>query len=99
MNMDLDALQERIDYINAMVVLHQGRVELVSAEGGVVRVKFAGLCNGCMLRPVTLNALVRPAICSLQGVDRVEAVGVRISAEAEETMEALRSDPWSLAYQ
>lgn len=90
--MDLAEVQSRLDYVNAMIALHGGHVELAGVSGGTVRVRFQGLCAGCMLRPTTLNALVRPALCDVPGVERVEGVGFRMSDEAEDRAAVLRDD-------
>lgn len=90
--MDLAEVQNRLDYVNQMIALHGGHVELAGICGGTIRLRFGGLCTGCMLRSTTLNALVRPALSDLPGVDRVEGVGFRQSDEAEERAAVLRDD-------
>lgn len=95
--MDLTELHKRLDYVNSMVALHGGRVALAEASEGVVKVSFHGLCAGCMLRPTTLNALVRPALLGVPGVERVEGVGFRMSDEAEMRTTRLREDRNSIA--
>jgi Fe-S cluster biogenesis protein NfuA len=97
--MDMDQIQNRLDYVNRMVALHGGHVELASVSGGTVKVRFQGLCAGCMLRPTTLNALVRPALCDVPGVETVEGVGFRLSDEAEARSAVLRDDKTSLGAQ
>jgi Fe-S cluster biogenesis protein NfuA len=82
-----EALNARIAEINALMRAHAGGVELVDVSvDGAVSVRFAGKCTGCELRPLTLAGTVRPALLALDGVNRVMAVGVRISEEAEQRL-------------
>jgi Fe-S cluster biogenesis protein NfuA len=82
-----EALEARIGEINALMRAHAGGVELheVTADG-TVSLRFAGKCTGCELRPLTMAGAVRPALLALDGVNRVTAIGVRISDEAEQRL-------------
>jgi Fe-S cluster biogenesis protein NfuA len=73
-----------LESLSAVLAYHGGGVvlESVSPEGKV-RVSFTGMCSHCSLRPVTLAAILRPALDGLDGVTAVETVGFRISEEAE----------------
>jgi Fe-S cluster biogenesis protein NfuA len=69
---------------------HFGSIEIVDVSvDGTVRIRFLGMCTHCPLRPVTLAATVRRALLEVKGITRVEAIGVRISAEAEERLALL----------
>ncbi len=56
--------------------------------GSTVRVRFLGACTGCPCRPGCLTATVEPLLLEVSGVRRVEAEGVRISAEAQARLTA-----------
>lgn len=81
---DVVEVEKRLDRMTRMVATHGGRVELdsVSADGEV-RVRFGGMCTGCLMKPLTLNSLLRPALLDVEGVRTVSAVGVRMSEAAE----------------
>ena len=83
-DVDLDGLSRQLQRLGRLMAAHGGSIELdcVSPDGSV-RVAFRGLCAACALRPVTLLALIRPALLAVDGVTSVEATGVRVSAEAE----------------
>ncbi len=61
---------------------------MVEVEGGVVRLRYTGMCAGCHLRPLTTASTIRPALLALEGVIRVEIEGSRVSAEAEDRLAA-----------
>lgn len=82
--MDREVVEERIRELSAYIRMHAGGVELAElTNGGAVQVRFTGMCTGCPYRPVTMAATVRPALMEIEGVTSVEAVGSRISAQAE----------------
>lgn len=41
--------------LNPMVAAHGGRIELVGEEGGVIRIRLHGGCQGCALAQVTVR--------------------------------------------
>jgi Fe-S cluster biogenesis protein NfuA len=82
------AVLARLDELRPMLDAHAGGVELVGVEGGVVRVRYTGMCTGCPLRPLTTVSMLRPALLELDGVESVEVEGSRISAEAEARLAA-----------
>ena len=52
-----------------------GDVELVSVEGGVVKVRLQGACKGCPMSQMTLkNGIERFIKKEVPEVDRVESV-------------------------
>ena len=59
-------MREKIDAIlesvRPAVRAHGGEIDVVSVEGGVVRLKFRGACGDCALAPVTLRLGVEPLI-------------------------------------
>jgi len=83
-----NAVLARIEELRPALDAHAGGVELVAVEGGVVRLRFTGMCTGCPLRPVTTASTIRPALLDLRGVTAVEIEGSRISAEAEARLAA-----------
>jgi Fe-S cluster biogenesis protein NfuA len=82
------AVLARLEELRPALDAHAGGVEVVSVEGGVVRLRFTGMCAGCPLRPVTTASTIRPALLALDGVRAVEVEGSRISAEAEARLAA-----------
>jgi Fe-S cluster biogenesis protein NfuA len=80
---DRDAVEARLRDVSRLLRTHAGglAVEDVS-DDGTVRVRFTGQCTGCMFRPVTLEATIRPALLDVPGVACVEADGCRVSEEA-----------------
>jgi Fe-S cluster biogenesis protein NfuA len=67
---------------------HAGGVDLVGVADGTATVRFTGTCTGCACRPQCLTATVEPALLAVDGVDGVEAVGVRVDAAARERFRA-----------
>jgi Fe-S cluster biogenesis protein NfuA len=67
----LAALAEVRPYLQA----HQGNVELLAVEGGVVRLRLQGSCRGCPASAMTLKLAIEEAILkAAPDVERVEAV-------------------------
>lgn len=84
MSLCRNALDARIEEINALMRAHAGGVELLDVTAdGAVSVRFIGKCTGCELRPMTMASTVRPGLLDVAGVNRVTIVGARISEEAE----------------
>lgn len=79
--------------LNVALRTHGGGVEQVgSATDRVLRLRMTGLCTGCLYKPLTTAATIRPFIQERLGLD-VVIDGARISAEAEARVaEAMRFD-------
>jgi len=90
---DLDALREEVAHVCRIMQTHAGAIELVGvSDGGVVELRFVGMCQGCVARPMTLYGTVIPALMGVPGVTEVRAQGVRISdAAARRAAERLSS--------
>jgi Fe-S cluster biogenesis protein NfuA len=70
-----ESVQMIIDKIRPMLQKDGGDVELVSVEGGVVKVRLQGACKGCPMSQMTLKNGIEAFIKKeLPEVDRVEAV-------------------------
>ena len=82
------AVQERLAELAPVLGAHAGGIDLVGVDGGVVRLRFTGMCTGCHLRPLTTASTIRPALLALAGVTAVEVEGSRVSAEAEARLAA-----------
>jgi Fe-S cluster biogenesis protein NfuA len=81
------ALERRIDDVCRLMSAHAGAIELVDVSAsGAVRVRFTGMCTGCMFRPLTMRGTVAPALSAIAGVTAVHADGARISEEAAERL-------------
>jgi len=77
-------LELRVQAVSKLLGWHLGSLELADvSEDGTVTVRFMGACMACPLKPVTMAATIRRALLGVEGVERVEAVGVNISPEAE----------------
>jgi Fe-S cluster biogenesis protein NfuA len=84
---DREALDARIGQVSAAIGAHAGAIELLDvSEAGAVRVRFTGMCTGCLFRPLTMMGTVEPALLEVPGVTAVEAAGTRVSAEAAARM-------------
>lgn len=63
--------------LGAFVASHGGRIELVDAHDGVVRVKLAGACSGCSLADVTIRLRLERDLRLAAGPDFTELVATR----------------------
>jgi len=87
---DKAELDRRMTAVQKLLTWHLGSIELASVSAdGTVKVRFTGACAGCPLKPVTLSATVRRLLSDVEGVTRVDAVGVNISPEAELSLAGL----------
>jgi Fe-S cluster biogenesis protein NfuA len=93
---DVAALDQRVEHVNRLMRTHAGAIEVVGvAADGVLTVRFVAMCQGCPFRPVTLYAVVIPALEAVPGVTAVHAQGVRVSREAaERARAAMGPAPW-----
>ena len=70
-----EQVKEAIEKIRPLLQRDGGDIELISVEGGVVKVKLQGACAGCPMSQMTLKSVVEQALKSeVPGIDRVEAV-------------------------
>ena len=96
------SIEDRVEAVvrEAIVPLlrvHGGGAELVAVEDGTVRLRYTDACTACRLRPLTMVAAIRPRLLALDGVERVEVDGVRISQAAIERFERLGGNHYALA--
>lgn len=79
---------ERVEMLSDFLAQHAGGLTLegVSAEG-TVTVRYTGMCTGCLYRPVTMGATIRPMLLEIDGVTGVEAVGSRMNDRAHAMLE------------
>ncbi|MCH1525329.1 MAG: NifU family protein [Candidatus Actinomarina sp.] len=54
--MDLDILNETIEYIRPAVQADGGDIKLASVDNGVVNIEMLGACVGCPLSIATLKS-------------------------------------------
>jgi Fe-S cluster biogenesis protein NfuA len=88
--MSADAIADALDRVNGVLAAHAGGVRLEDvSEDGAVRLRFTGMCTGCMLKPLTMARIVAPALGEIAGVRRVEAPGTRISEAAQQRLAAV----------
>jgi Fe-S cluster biogenesis protein NfuA len=70
--------------LQQMLAAHAGGIELVELTAdGRARLRYTGMCTGCLYRPLTTAATVRPFLLTADDVSAVEIEGSRISEEAE----------------
>ena len=82
-------VDDRIAMINHLLAQHAGGIELSEIDSqGRVTVKFVGMCIGCLYRPITMSATIRPALMEIDGVTDVVAIGSRIDEDARQRLEA-----------
>jgi len=68
-----DKVEKVLDEIRPMLIRDGGNVELVSVEGGVVKVRLQGACAGCPMSQMTLkNGIERVLKDKIPGVTAVE---------------------------
>ncbi len=72
-----DQLRGLIEQLDAYIEnYHGGRVEFVSFDGKVVKVKLGGACLGCPLSPVTLKGWVEGTVRQFfPEIEKVEEAG------------------------
>jgi Fe-S cluster biogenesis protein NfuA len=78
-------VERAIAELNLALRTHGGAVECTGFDSATVRLRMAGLCAGCLFKPVTTAATIRPFIAERLGMN-VEVEGARVSAEAEERL-------------
>jgi len=70
-----DKVEKAIESIRPALQADGGDIQLVSVEGGVVKVRLQGACQGCPMSQMTLKAVVERTIKQqVPGVQRVETV-------------------------
>ncbi|MGH2761741.1 MAG: NifU family protein [Thermoleophilaceae bacterium] len=71
-----DRVREALESVRPYLESHGGNVELVAVEGGLVRLRLHGSCEGCPSSTMTLKLAIEDAILqAAPEVDRVEAEG------------------------
>lgn len=86
---DRSALEERVAQVSRALGYHGGGVRLESlSPGGLVRLRYVGMCTGCPTRVLCGAYTVTPEVLRIQGVRSVELPGTRISDEARARLEA-----------
>ena len=76
--------------VRARLHSHYGDAEIESiGERGEVVLRFTGFCTSCPLRPMTYAGLVVPALERIDGVSRVDVVGLDLSPAAHRRIRTL----------
>jgi Fe-S cluster biogenesis protein NfuA/nitrite reductase/ring-hydroxylating ferredoxin subunit len=79
---DLDTrVREALGEVRPYLESHGGNVELLSTEGGVVRLRLEGSCSGCPSSAMTLKLAIEDAIYKI--APEVEAIEAEGATEAE----------------
>jgi Fe-S cluster biogenesis protein NfuA len=72
---DLDALQETLEYIRPALQADGGDLVLLGVDGGTVNLQLVGACGGCPMSTMTLTAgIERILVDRVPGVSEVNAV-------------------------
>ena len=70
-----EQVKAAVEKIRPILQRDGGDIELVSVEGGVVKVKLQGACAGCPMSQMTLKSVVEQTIKQeVPEVERVETV-------------------------
>ena len=73
-DIDMDILNDTIEYIRPAVQADGGDIKLSSVEDGVVNIEMLGACQGCPLSIATLKSgIERILIDKVPGVEQVIA--------------------------
>ncbi len=78
-------VERAIADLNLALRTHGGAVECTGFDSVTVKLRMAGLCAGCLFKPVTTAATIGPFIAERLGL-QVQVEGARISAEAEQRL-------------
>ncbi|RCG27393.1 NifU family protein [Sphaerisporangium album] len=72
-----ERVRAALDGVRPYLGLHEGGVELLGVDDGVVRLRLSGTCHGCASSRVTVNdAIERAVLGAAPEVYRVEVDGV-----------------------
>lgn len=72
---DLDLLQETLDYIRPAIQMDGGDIVLLGVDDGVVNLQMVGACGGCPMSMMTLKAGIERILTDrVPGVTEVTAV-------------------------
>jgi hypothetical protein len=82
-------VEGRVRLLSRAMGYHGGgvRLEQVSPEGDV-KLRYVGMCSGCVTRAQCGTYTVIPAMLAVEGVRSVELPGARLSDEARARLEA-----------
>ncbi len=73
-SIDIDQLNEALEYIRPAIQMDGGDIVLTSVEGGKVDLQMVGACGGCPLSMMTLKAgIERILMDRVPGVTEVNA--------------------------
>lgn len=72
---DLDVLQETLDYIRPAIQMDGGDIVLLGVDDGTVNLQMVGACGGCPLSMMTLKAGIERILKDrVPGVEAVNAI-------------------------
>lgn len=80
-------IAEHVEMLSDFLGQHAGGLTLDGiTEDGHVTVRYTGMCTGCLYRPVTMGATIRPFLLEVEGVTGVEAIGSRMNDRANDML-------------
>jgi Fe-S cluster biogenesis protein NfuA len=81
-------IADHVDMLSDFLGQHAGGLTLENiSPDGHVTVRYTGMCTGCLYRPVTMGATIRPFLLEVEGVTGVEAIGSRMNDRANEMLQ------------
>jgi Fe-S cluster biogenesis protein NfuA len=84
----IEEIREHVEMLSEFLGQHAGGLTLEDVdEDGHVTVRYTGMCTGCLYRPVTMGATIRPFLLEVEGVTSVDAVGSRMNDKAQARLE------------
>lgn len=68
-------IERVLDEVRPALAADGGNVEFVSAENGIVKLRFLGACGGCPMSALTLKGYIETVLKQkIKGIKSVEAV-------------------------
>jgi Fe-S cluster biogenesis protein NfuA len=87
--LDLETrVRQALDKVRPYLRSHGGNVELLSTEGGVVRLRLQGSCDGCPSSAVTMKSSIEEAIYE----KAPDVAGIEVAAVEESVPVAVDKD-------
>ena len=86
----MTSLEVALEAVNRRLAGHAGGIRLDRVtDDGELRMRFTGMCAGCLNKPLTMATVVAPALERVEGVTQVHAPGARVSPAAARRLATL----------
>ncbi len=74
-DIDVDVLEQTLEYIRPAIQMDGGDIVLLGTEGGTVNLQMVGACGGCPMSMMTLKAGIERILKDrVPGVEEVNAI-------------------------